>query len=227
MDLVLLSLDESRTLERLESIIESGLKTFIEVGNALLEIRDSRLYRQTSSTFEEYCRERWKMSRPQAYRLIDAATVVQNLSPLGDIPTNERQVRPLTKLEPEQQHEAWNAAIELNPKPTAAQVQEAVARTIEKAIADARKDAGTEQVQIKLNGEKRPAIDKRWIEFFGAIRDLLGIDPFDSETILLQYFDIYDDEKTVSDDLRNCSQAIDRIRKITNSLKKRFPHVRS
>ncbi len=35
------------------------VQTFYEVGNALLQIRDERLYRQTHSTFEEYCREKW------------------------------------------------------------------------------------------------------------------------------------------------------------------------
>jgi hypothetical protein len=74
----------------------SGLQTFMEIGEALLEIRDSRLYRANFKTFEEYCRERWKMSKPQAYRLVDAAEVSKNLSPIGDIqPTHESQVRPL------------------------------------------------------------------------------------------------------------------------------------
>ena len=31
-------------LRQLEGVIERGLETFIEVGRALLEIRDSRLY---------------------------------------------------------------------------------------------------------------------------------------------------------------------------------------
>jgi hypothetical protein len=48
-----------RTLEECESVIRSGLKTFVEVGHALLEIRGRRLYRQAGfRTFEKYCRER-------------------------------------------------------------------------------------------------------------------------------------------------------------------------
>lgn len=51
------------------------------------------------------------MSRPHAYRFIDTAEVVQNLSPIGDkLPTTESQARPLTKLEPEQQQEAGESA---------------------------------------------------------------------------------------------------------------------
>ena len=44
--------------------------TFIEVGKALLAIRDAKLYRKTHKTFEAYCRDRWEMSRPRAYQLI-------------------------------------------------------------------------------------------------------------------------------------------------------------
>ena len=48
------------------------------------------------------------MSLAQGKRLVAAAEVVQNLSPIGDTqPTHESQVRPLTKLEPEAQREAW------------------------------------------------------------------------------------------------------------------------
>lgn len=120
---------EKTRLTECESIIEHGMKTFVEVGTALIEIRDSRLYHTEYSTFEDYCRERWGMSRPKAYQLIDAAGVVNNLSTMVDIvPINERQARPLTKLEPEQQREAWTRAIETAPegKITAAHVQSAV-----------------------------------------------------------------------------------------------------
>jgi hypothetical protein len=115
---------EPARLAELESIVERGLATFVEVGAALLEIRDSRLYHQTHKTFEDYCRERWEMSRQRAHQLIEASEVARNLSTVVDVsPTSERQVRPLAKLEPEQQREAWKAAIEINPTPTAEQVR--------------------------------------------------------------------------------------------------------
>ena len=101
--------------------------------NALFRIRDARLYRQKFSTFEDYCRERWAMSRPQAYRLIDAANVAKNLSPIGDNPPSyESQVQPLARLEPEQQKQAWQIASAISPNPTAAVVEQ-VAQTIERA----------------------------------------------------------------------------------------------
>ena len=50
--------------------------------------------------------------KPRAYQLIEAAQVAGNLSTIVDKPTNEAQVRPLTGLEPEQQREVWDNAVE-------------------------------------------------------------------------------------------------------------------
>ncbi len=52
-----------RTLAELEAVMERGLVTFIEVGTALLEIDDGRLYLESHATFEEYLWERWGASR--------------------------------------------------------------------------------------------------------------------------------------------------------------------
>ena len=62
-----------------------------------------RLYRDTHPTFEDYCRERWGMSRRYANRQIEAAGVAETLTPIGAIP-NEAQARELAPLknEPEQ-----------------------------------------------------------------------------------------------------------------------------
>ncbi len=71
-----------------------------------MQIRDNRLYRETYGTFEEYCKEKWDISRPRAYQLIKAAEVQDNLSTTVDIP--ERVVRPLTIIkDPEEQREIY------------------------------------------------------------------------------------------------------------------------
>ena len=124
-----LSINESNRLVELERKIEHGITTFIEVGEALMEIRDSRLYRGEYGTFQDYCRKEWKMSRPRVYQLIGAAEVAPRLSTMVDKPpTSERQARSLTKLESEQQPVAWNRAVEIadGKPPTARQVEQAV-----------------------------------------------------------------------------------------------------
>lgn len=96
-------------LEEAEQIIKSGLASFMEVGEALMAIRDGKLYREKFKTFEEYCRKRWDMGRRHAYRLIDAKQVY-DMCPIGHKPQTESQARPLTKLPPEQQADGWKRA---------------------------------------------------------------------------------------------------------------------
>jgi hypothetical protein len=126
-----LSPTEVQTLEHYERIIAQGFKTFVEVGQALLAIRDQRLYRQTFPTFEAYVQERWDLSRPHAYRMIDAAVVVEHVAGTSDtVPENEAQARPLASLPAEEQAAAWQDALKSAPKGkvTAAHVQDAVNR---------------------------------------------------------------------------------------------------
>jgi len=111
----------------LEATIQNGLKTFIEVGNALLEIRDRNLYREQGyTTFQDYCCKRWQMGRAHAYRLIDAASVAANLSPMGDVPATERQARELAVLPPELQLQVWGLLTEEKPQPTAKEIRAAI-----------------------------------------------------------------------------------------------------
>ena len=81
------------------------------------------------ATFVEYCKERWDFARAHAYRLIESAKVIETVSPIGDkIPRTESQARPLTRLSPDQQKEAWQRAVETAPggKVTAGHVQSVV-----------------------------------------------------------------------------------------------------
>jgi hypothetical protein len=114
-------------LAECEATIERGFETFVEVGNALLTIRESKLYRLTHDTFDAYCRERWGWSRVHAHRLIDASCVVNDLLPMGNKPTSERQARPLAELPKAERTDAWKEAVERsNGKPTAKVVEQVV-----------------------------------------------------------------------------------------------------
>lgn len=120
-----LSTSEAGRLAELETVIERGLQTFIEVGSALLEIRNSRLYRHMYATFEEYCQERWDLRKSRIYQLMDAAEVVENLksstivelsNEYTPLPTNEAQARPLAKLAVDIQRQVWRKAVETAPQ---------------------------------------------------------------------------------------------------------------
>lgn len=118
-------------LERLEGIISRNVQSFYEVGRALMEIRDRGYYRDVLGfeTFEGYCKAKWDFNRAHAYRLMDSSAVVDTVSPNGrQQPMNERQTRPLARLEPQQQREAWQQAVATAPdgKLTAAHVYKIV-----------------------------------------------------------------------------------------------------
>jgi len=107
---------ETNRLSTCEAVIERGLKTFYEVGAALAEIRDARLYRQSHGTFEDYCRERWGMTRRRANQLIEATSIYDTIGDLGTmVPTSERQIRPLAGLTPTEQAEVWQIAVDTAP----------------------------------------------------------------------------------------------------------------
>ena len=90
---------ERSTLTHAEAKIERGLASFVEVGEALAEVRDARLYRETHATFLDYCRDRWGISDSRARQLIGAAETVTTVTTLGaPAPSNEGQARALSGL---------------------------------------------------------------------------------------------------------------------------------
>lgn len=139
----------AQDLSRLEHTIKQGLEVFYRVGEALMQIRDRKLYKELGySNFKDYCIERWNMGRSQAYRLIDSAEVVSNIvetkksvpnwgqnlatpyqsssepsvMPMNKLPKSESVARELLALPKSQQVEAWDKAVESTPdgQPTAA-----------------------------------------------------------------------------------------------------------
>jgi hypothetical protein len=101
---------EKKKRKQLEKTVE---KAFYLAGLALKELRDLRLYRDTHRSFDDYCRERFGHSRQKSNYLIAGAEIYQNLTTncCLVLPSTESQVRPLAPLDPDQQCQAWNAAV--------------------------------------------------------------------------------------------------------------------
>lgn len=114
-------------LSACEAVIERGLQSFIEVGQALQRIRDGRLYRDGFASFEAYCKGRWSFAVNYAHKQIAAAgvacTIVHNKLPP---PPSESVARELTRAE--DPVETWRKAVETAPdgKVTAAHVRSVV-----------------------------------------------------------------------------------------------------
>ena len=107
-----LTVAEKSQLAESEAIIASGLVTFADVGRELLRIRDGKLYKDGSTTFDAYCKARWDMGKAYANRLIEASGVVESLAPMGAKPTNERQARALASVPMEERQGVWEAVTE-------------------------------------------------------------------------------------------------------------------
>jgi hypothetical protein len=107
------------SLEENERVIERGLESFVEVGRALCEIKESGQYIEAGyDTFEAYCRDRWDMERNTAYVQIEAARVVGVLDRDRDhgLPTSQKAVRPLIPVlnsdGPDAVRNAWTQIVE-------------------------------------------------------------------------------------------------------------------
>jgi len=117
-----------KRLDELESVIKKYRQDFYSVGKALKEIRDGRHYQKLSfKSFESYVRARWDLGRSQAYRLIEASVVIDNLSPNGDVlPKNEAQARPLAQLDLFSQKKVWNDFLKTGKPITALNIKKFV-----------------------------------------------------------------------------------------------------
>lgn len=120
-EISILSSDEKLTLNAYEEIIEKGLKTFIEVGNALFEIKNNKLYRESFTTFEAYCKDRWQLKRQRAYELMGAAEIVHqlsenNLSEISDnpnlLPSKESHANALAQIPVTLRFQVWRSIVE-------------------------------------------------------------------------------------------------------------------
>jgi len=168
---VLEELTEAEEAERhrLELKVE---RAFCEAGTALRKLREQHLYRSTHRTFEEYCRDRFGFTRQSANYLIAGAAVVENLTTIGCqiLPSSERQVRPLTKLKPNEQWEAWQQAVNLasGKVPSGRIVKTVVEQLKEKpllrasdfcSVGDVFTLTGLEGAQHKYNGYPCVAVE--------------------------------------------------------------------
>lgn len=87
-------------LDALETRIKAGMKTFIEVGEALRTVRDANGHTMRGfKTFDDYCAKEFGISIRQGQRLIEAAAVARQVEEItGELPKNEAQAREIGKI---------------------------------------------------------------------------------------------------------------------------------
>lgn len=136
MNEIALTAEEEADLAQLEAVIERGMHTFIEVGNALAAIQERKLYQAGFETFEEYCRSKWGFSRQRAYQLTAAAEAVTTMVDIGlPTPTSERQTRELIRIPEAERADVWRETVErTGGQPTAAAVRETYAARTDEVV---------------------------------------------------------------------------------------------
>ncbi len=159
--------EQGRLIE-LESVISKSVRAFLDVGEALVEIRDHKLWRSRFESFEEYCESRWSFKRSRASQIINAFEVAKSIQPTSQggvttvtgsrevafSPANEGQVRPLISLPPAERQAVWDEAVKLasGRQPTSTDVEAAKVRVLTRQDVAAMPVA--EQVQVVEDVEK-------------------------------------------------------------------------
>jgi hypothetical protein len=176
-----LSNAESQRFEELNGMIEKGMATFREVGVALKEVRDRKLYREHYERFDDYLAEKFGMSRKRASQLICAEDVMEELevSTIVDkasLPKNEGQVRPLLRLKKGERAQAWKQAVDSSPgkRPVATAVKEVVDGLLKKQSGEAssaqkqtdQTTTGAQKREIAVLVDNSQMADGLWLEGF-------------------------------------------------------------
>ena len=154
-----LSAPERRQWQKALKAIEKGWKVFVEVGSALREIRNSRLYREDYDSWEAFCREVVGMSKTEANRQILDVEVVESLqAPNGvidsalQLPENRAQARALAlEKDPAERQRIWQQLVgnpEENP---------ITAKAIESVISRARDGEDTKNPAPPPNSRAEPS----------------------------------------------------------------------
>lgn len=174
-DDLMLTSDEGARLTDLEASIDRNVHAFIAVGEALVAIRNERLYRQTHGTFEAYVAERWGWTRQHAYRYITAATVQSTVGENWPLPS-ERHARLLTAFTPDMQREIAPQIIGLTAAKAAKIVQDY--RRVETLTTPATEKARSE-IREALSSEDPIAFYADWCRASDVLMARMGELPHD------------------------------------------------
>lgn len=188
---------EVTALANREASIEAGIETFVEVANALIDIRDARLYRETLATFEEYCRQRWGFSDRSGRHLIAAA----DIGPIARANDEGQASEPMSfKDNPDALRRLWADLLKHGEMLTAAHVREAVERHCRPPEATPAERAARRQRRIKsaaaqaaylIEGVRSSAITG--LREIGGYLDGMRLDDDEYETVSEQLYRLLDD----------------------------------
>lgn len=106
------------------------------MGRDLKIIRDQRHYDSTSQTWDDYCKGRFRFGKRAADYYIAAWLTAQNCGVPDDF--SPRSLRPLTRLTPDHQKQAWANAVAMTKKgrPSPKDIQVAASKFAAKPLTE-------------------------------------------------------------------------------------------
>lgn len=164
-------IDMPVTLADNETIIERGMASFVEVGEALGRIKKGRLWADEFDSFEDYCKQRWGFSYSTAQRYIGAGEVSQICETHQlPSPTTVEAAKPLIRLMNEAGGGLDKKTDQLrNPKAAEKAVVQAMTKIAEAKADDDSPITGRDVSRIvsARASRGRPG----WFELLGAVGD--------------------------------------------------------
>ena len=110
-----LTKEEKKDWKRLQRVVSKGIDGQWEMGAALLEINERKLYREEYEKFGDYLRNQHEISKSRGYQLIDAAAVRMQLEKVnhgGHLPESERQCRELAVVPADELSKVWEQVLQ-------------------------------------------------------------------------------------------------------------------
>lgn len=186
----LVSTTEQEDFARLDGVVRRGLATFVEIGEALREIRDRKLYRIRFKTFAKYLRHEHGLNKSRGYQLISAARVAVELQGVDSSsqPLTESHCRELIVFDNVTRKKVWHETAktaESSGVPITARLIKEVGRPYRHPV-DQPATARSDQFPTILDATRALAdaiqkIESRWppgshktlaLQLYGIARDI-------------------------------------------------------
>jgi hypothetical protein len=106
-----LTIREKARQKRRKQLIDTVQRASLECANALTELLDGEYWKDTHTSWIEFCKETFQFSKTRMYQLMDATRVISELPEgLRPLITNERQARVLSDVSESQRIKIINRA---------------------------------------------------------------------------------------------------------------------
>lgn len=217
----------------LEQVVRGGLAKFLEVGIALAELRNRRLYRTEFATFEHYVLTQFGLHRAAVDGVIRSAQTAQVLLDAGlELPpdTNPTSLRAISALPGDELKTAcWQLAERLSParvpsQPLVSKLCRLVRHCLEDTDPSAQADenGGYDEPRHSA-GYHRPALEspERETPFVRPVLRLATWSGFSAELVVSHIAESSNARTLFS----ACGAMIGRCQQIQERLKSRFPDM--